>query len=223
MDKQHKKKQEKKEELEANNNKQVEENSSAANESNNNKDYDALWDKYVRLCAEFDNARKRWQREQQEIVKFAAERIIREILTIVDELEQALKTMRENNIDQKIIQGIELIQNNIMALLKRYGVEPIKAKGDKFDPLCHEIVYQKPVQGIKEHTVIEEVQRGYRMADKVLRTAKVVIASAGKENLQEQNQEQNIEDAASSLAEEINQEVSQAESIIKESNNNKEQ
>ncbi|UCD15417.1 MAG: nucleotide exchange factor GrpE, partial [Candidatus Omnitrophota bacterium] len=139
-------------------------------------EYNQLWDKYVRLCAEFDNSRKRWDKDKEEIIRFANFSLLKELIIILDELEQALKIARDHQDFEKIVKGIELTYNNFSKILKRMGVVVIEAKDKQFDPHVHEIVASKEVEGAElEHKVLEEVLKGYMFRDKVLRTSRVII------------------------------------------------
>jgi molecular chaperone GrpE len=138
-------------------------------------EYDALWDRYLRVCADFDNARKRWERERHEITKFANSKLIRELVIILDELEQASKVIKEHNPNPEILKGIQITYNNLLNILKREGLVIIEAKDKKFDPHLHEIVGQRESEDELEHIVLEEVQKGYLLGDRVLRTSKVII------------------------------------------------
>jgi len=139
-------------------------------------EYDSLWDKYLRVCADFDNARKRWEKENKDLVKFANHNLIRELIVIVDELEHALKATKEHSSQEEITKGIKITYNNLLNLLKKEGLVPIEAKGKKFDPHIHEIVGQREIDKVEEHIVLEEIQKGYLLGDKVLRTSKVIVA-----------------------------------------------
>lgn len=125
-------------------------------------EYDSLWDKYLRVCAELDNARKRWEREKEEVIRFANFKLMKEIISFLDNLE-------------KTIEGMKLTYKNFLNLLSQFGLKRIEAKGKKFDPYYHEIVGQKETEEDKEHIVLEEVQPGYLLEDKVLRTSKVIV------------------------------------------------
>lgn len=142
-------------------------------------EYNSLWDKYLRTCAEFENTRKRWERERQEIFKLGNFNLIGEVVVILDELEHTLRVTKEHSTDPEIIKGVELIHSKFVNILRKQGLKPIEAQGKKFDPHLHEIVGQRPTDEYDEydeHVVIEEVQRGYFLEDKVLRTAKVIVA-----------------------------------------------
>jgi molecular chaperone GrpE len=138
-------------------------------------EYNSVWDKYLRICAEFDNARKRWDREREELAKFSNLLLLRELIVINDELEHALMSFKNHKGHEAIEQGVALTYNKLIALLKKEGVASIEAAGKKFDPHIHEIVGQKESADEFEHVVLIEVQKGYMLADKVLRTSKVII------------------------------------------------
>lgn len=134
-------------------------------------------DKYVRLFAEFENARKRNERERGEFVKYANEGLITEFLGIVDDLERTVQAAKANQPDQDVLlKGIEMVFGRMKELLKRNGVQPMKSVGEKFDPHCHEILMLVDSDEHDDGMVIEEFQKGYLLGDKVVRTAKVKVA-----------------------------------------------
>ena len=140
-------------------------------------EYDALWNKYLRLCADFDNARKRWDKDRQDLIKFANTSLIKNLLVIVDEFEHALRAIEEHSqCDEAIIKGVKLTYNNLLSVLNKEGLKVIEAKGKRFDPHIHEIVGQVEDLNVEEHTVVDEIQKGYLLGDSLLRTSKVIIA-----------------------------------------------
>ncbi|MCM8824189.1 MAG: nucleotide exchange factor GrpE [Candidatus Omnitrophica bacterium] len=146
-------------------------------------EYDFLWDKYLRVCAEFDNTRKRWEKEKKDIVKFANYSLIKELLTIIDESEHALKSIRESSPNNDIGRGVEMVYNNLLAILNKQGLKVMNCVGNRFDPHCHEIVGYKEINNDEEYVILEEVQKGYFLEDKVLRTAKVIVGVKPKGKL----------------------------------------
>lgn len=133
-------------------------------------------DKYVRLFAEFENARKRNERERGEFVKYANEGLIAEFLGIIDDLERTVHAAKANQQDQDVLlKGIEMVLARMKDLLKRNDVRPLKAVGEKFDPHRHEILMLVDSDEHDEGMVIEEFQKGYLLGDKVVRTAKVKV------------------------------------------------
>jgi len=134
-------------------------------------------DRCVRIYAEFDNARKRYDRDKVEFAKYAGEGLIAEFLNILDDLERAVDAAETKHEDYAaFLKGVEMVMARIYDLLKKNNVKPIDAVGKKFDPHCHEVLMQAPSPEHEDGTVIEELQRGYYLADKVIRTAKVKVA-----------------------------------------------
>lgn len=140
------------------------------------KDLAEAKDKYVRLVAEFDNARKRSDRERSEFVKYANEGLIADFLTIMDDLDRVVIAANANHQDyQAFLKGVEMVMARIHELLRKNNVKPIEAIGKIFDPHSHEILMQEPSDQ-EEGTVIEELQKGYLLGDRVVRTSKVKVA-----------------------------------------------
>jgi molecular chaperone GrpE len=135
---------------------------------------DALLDRLARLQAEFDNARKRAVREQQEFREFAAADVIRAILPILDSFERALKTASGESGDFR--NGIELIYRQLQDALQKIGVQPIPALGQVFDPRVHEAIEMVDTSEVEDHHVLDELQRGYKYKDRLLRPAMVRVA-----------------------------------------------
>jgi molecular chaperone GrpE len=136
----------------------------------------AFKDKYVRILAEFDNARKRNERERVEIIKYAHEEVIVEILAIYEDLERSLESARKFSTDTTTIKGLEIVVGKMRDLLKAYDVKPIESVGKKFDPACHEAMMQEESTEHEDGTITEEFQKGYWLGSRVVRTAKVKVA-----------------------------------------------
>jgi len=135
------------------------------------------WERLLRLQADFDNTRKRLEREKQDFVKFANEGIIFELLNVLDDLERAVGLAESKDQDlQAFLKGVEMILAHLYEMLKVYGVKPIEAKGKLFDPNLHEALMQTESADVPEHTVVEEMQKGYLLNDRVIRTAKVKVS-----------------------------------------------
>jgi len=132
---------------------------------------DDYTDQLKRLQAEFENYQKRVAKEQKDFVCFANEKLIAELLTIMDDFEKALSNVKD--------EGIKMIYNKLSKLLSAYGVKPIKAEGEKFDTFKHEVLCTQESDG-DEDVVVEEIQKGYEMNGKVIRYAKVRITKAKK-------------------------------------------
>lgn len=134
-------------------------------------------DKILRLQADFENTRKRLEREKQDFVKFANEGIILELLNILDDLERAVNLAESKHEDlTSFLKGVEMILAHLYEMLKENGVKPIEAKGKIFDPHCHEALMQVEDKDLPENTVAEELQKGYLLNDRVIRTTKVKVS-----------------------------------------------
>ena len=141
------------------------------------------WDKILRLQADFENIRKRLEKEKQEYTRFANEEIILELLNILDDLERAVDLTETKHQDlPAFLKGVEIILAHLYELLKEYGVRPIEAKGKIFDPNYHEALMQAEDKSVPEHTIVEELQKGYLLNDRVIRTAKVKVSTAKTQN-----------------------------------------
>jgi molecular chaperone GrpE len=134
---------------------------------------DALLDRLARLQAEFDNARKRAVREQQEFREFAAADVIRSFLPILDSFERALKAGGDAG---DFRNGVELIYRQFQDALQKIGVQPIPALGQAFDPRVHEAVEMVDTSEVPDHHVFDELQRGYKYKERLLRPAMVRVA-----------------------------------------------
>jgi molecular chaperone GrpE len=119
------------------------------------------WDKLLRLQAEFENTRKRIEREKQDFYKFANEGIISELLNVMDDLERTVELAQAKHEDlQAFLKGVEMILAHLYEMLKEHGVLPIEAKGKIFDPHYHEALMQAENNDLPEHTIVEELQKG---------------------------------------------------------------
>ncbi len=138
-------------------------------------------EQYIRLYAEFENARKRMDREKQDFVRYANETLIVEFLGILDDLERSVEAAKTKHEDYgAFVKGIEMVMTHIHDMLKKNGVKSIEVKGKMFDPHSHEVLMQEENEELDEGTIIEEFQKGYRLGEKVVRTAKVKVAKKNK-------------------------------------------
>jgi len=139
-------------------------------------------DKYVRLFAEFDNARKRHERERADLIKYAHEEVVVELLGVFDDLERSLEAAKNNKADATaLLKGVEMIRGRLNELLKKYDVKPMESVGKMFDPHAHEVLMQIESEEHDDGVVIEEFQKGYTLGDRVVRTAKVKVAKNNKQ------------------------------------------
>jgi molecular chaperone GrpE len=132
-------------------------------------------DDLKRLAADFENYKKRALREQASLSGRAAERLVKELLPIVDDLERALEAAEEHE-EAKLEEGVRLVHRQLAGVLEREGLAEIETSG-KFDPHVHEALLSQPVAGKDEGAVIEVLQKGYKLGDRVLRPARVVVAA----------------------------------------------
>ena len=139
---------------------------------------DALVDRLARLQAEFENARKRAAREQQEFRDYALADAVKELLPTLDSFERALQTSAADSSDFR--GGIELIYKQLQDALVKLGLRPIPAKGEPFDPHLHQAIEMVDTREAKDHHVLEELQRGYKLKDRLLRPSMVKVANNPK-------------------------------------------
>ena len=136
-------------------------------------------DRLLRLSAEFDNYKKRMDRQAEEFKKYANESLLKELLTVVDNLERAISSTDVDkgvNSEACVIEGVEMTLNEILKVLKKFNVTPIEAKGKPFDPVYHDAMMQEETDEYPENTVINELQKGYLIHDRLLRPAMVVVS-----------------------------------------------
>lgn len=137
---------------------------------------DDYYDRLLRKTAEFDNYRKRTDRERQQLAEAAAADLLEELLPLVDDMERALKADPGSEATNAIRKGVELIHKQLLETLRKRGVKPIEALGADFDPHFHMAVAHDPAEGRREGEVIEEFRRGYLLGDRLLRPAMVKVA-----------------------------------------------
>ncbi len=134
-------------------------------------------DKYMRLFAEFDNARKRMEREKLDFVKYANEELLGDFLNILDDLERSIEAAKAKHEDYTaFLKGIEMVMAQVYEMLKKNNVKPIESIGKKFDPHCHEALMQEETEQAEDDVILEEFQKGYSIGDRVIRSAKVKVA-----------------------------------------------
>jgi len=138
---------------------------------------DALQDRLLRTAAEFENYRKRIDRERRDLSEFAAADVLSELLPIIDNLERALQAPATPEADA-FRKGLELIHRQMLDLLRKRGAQPIEALGANFDPNFHQAVIQETSDEHHEGEVMEELQRGYMLGDRLLRPAMVKVAKS---------------------------------------------
>jgi molecular chaperone GrpE len=139
----------------------------------------ALYDQLLRRQAEFENYRRRMEREKTESYARARGEVLLELLPVVDNFERALSSLEKSETDAAGLRhGIELIHKQFKDALTKFGLEPVESVGQVFDPHLHEAVTIEPTDEHEENTIIEEFQRGYKLGEKLLRPAKVKVAAS---------------------------------------------
>ncbi len=136
-----------------------------------------IQDKLLRSQADFENMRKRLEKDRQEFIKYANEGILLELLNVLDDLERTINLAEDKHEDlNAFVKGVEMILAHLYDMLKQYGVKPIEAEGKVFNPHYHEALMQVENKDLPEHTIVEVLQKGYLMHERVIRTAKVKVS-----------------------------------------------
>jgi molecular chaperone GrpE len=139
---------------------------------------DEHWDRILRLTAEFDNYKKRAARDRQDAVRFANEGLLRQLIPVIDNFEVALNAVRDTGDPalESFRTGVAMISSQLGAVLRAAGVEEIDAQGAAFDPRWHEAVSQQESAEVPEGQVLQQLRKGYKLNERLLRPASVVVA-----------------------------------------------
>jgi len=148
-------------------------------------------DKFVRLQAETDNFRKRLSREKEEFLQYANERLFKELIPIFDNFERALED--PSNDTKRLKEGLEMILKQFSSFLEKEKVKPIKAIGEKFDPMVHEALTSEESNEHEENTIISEFVKGYTINNRVLRPSQVVISKKPSPESENESKEESAE------------------------------
>ncbi|HXT70798.1 MAG TPA: nucleotide exchange factor GrpE [Vicinamibacterales bacterium] len=138
---------------------------------------DDLQDRLLRSAAEFDNYRKRTERERRELSDAVSSDLIRDILPVVDDLERALAAASDSP-DAALRSGVELIHKQLLEVIRRRGAEPLTTVGEDFDPSWHEAMASEPAEGRRDGEIVAEIRKGYRIGTRLIRPAMVKVAKA---------------------------------------------
>ncbi|MCX5916757.1 MAG: nucleotide exchange factor GrpE [Deltaproteobacteria bacterium] len=141
------------------------------------KDATEQHDQWLRLGAEFENYKKRMQKEKSDVMQFGNESLLRAVLPILDNLERAIDHGEKMKVNGTLLQGVETILRQFLAILERFGVKPVAAMGESFDPEKHEAVSQAESDQEPDR-VISELEKGYLFHERLLRPAKVLVSKA---------------------------------------------
>lgn len=135
--------------------------------------------KYYYIAAEMDNYRKRMEREKENLIKFGNERVLSDLLQVMDNFERIIESLRPDQ-DPKIkniVTGIDMVEKQFQDTLGKHGLTPVESVGKEFDPNFHEAMAQEYAEGVKPNHIIKEFQKGYTLNGRLIRAAKVVVAS----------------------------------------------
>ena len=146
-------------------------------EKNVSEELNALQDRFLRLGAEFENFKKRSERDRQVSVRFATESLLRDLLPVIDHLEQALLAANAG-VDDAIVAGVKMVLKQFEDVLGRHGIKSFHSLGEQFDPNKHEAMAEHVDASVPAGQVIQEFQKGYFLHDRLVRPARVVIAKA---------------------------------------------
>jgi len=152
------------------------------------KQLDQTKDLLLRKAAEFENYKRRVEAEMANLVKYAAENVLVDLLPVVDDFERSIKHSRESKDFDALIKGVELIYQKLLKFLESRGVKTFETVGKEFNVDFHDALMQVPRSDLPPHTVVEEVEKGYMLGDKVIRHAKVIVSTVS-ETSTEQKQE----------------------------------
>ena len=140
-------------------------------------EYKSLNDRHLRQAAEFENYKRLAQRDQREQIRFGNEQLLKELLPVIDNLERAIKSAKDNGGGGALLQGVDLTLKQLVSALGKFGVQPIATVGQPFDPTTHQAVSHTPSDTVATGHVVDEFQKGYRLHDRVLRAAMVSVSS----------------------------------------------
>jgi len=138
-------------------------------------EFEVLKDKYLRLLAEFDNYKKRREREVSEFIEYANVTIIEELLTVLDDIERSLNSSDKVS-TESLHQGVELIYKKFLNILERKGLERIKAQGETFNPELHDALMYIASDEAGSNVILDEIARGYKIKNKIIRHSKVIVS-----------------------------------------------
>ena len=142
-------------------------------------------DQMLRTIAEFDNSRKRTEREKEESLKYALESFVKELIPTIDSIERAIQSTKESQDVDALAEGVEMIYKGLLSTLEKRGVTPIEAVNEPFDPMQHEAVMHVESEDVPENNVIEDWQKGYMLHNRVIRPSMVSVSKGRSEQVAE--------------------------------------
>ena len=138
-------------------------------------------DRMLRLAAEFENYKKRMQRERETMMKYAEENILKELLPTIDNLERAIEQGQKSEDAAALLEGVEMTYNGLLSALEKFGLTPLSGVGEEFDPNFHEALAMEPSNEVPANVILQEYQKGYMFKDRLIRAAKVVVSKGSGE------------------------------------------
>ena len=136
------------------------------------------YDRFLRVSADLENYKKRVSKEKADLIKYGNEELIKELLPVIDNLERALEHTSSEGAQEGIADGVAMTLQQFLGILQRFGITPIAAEGEPFDPTKHEAVMEQPTGDYDPGQVVAELQKGYLLNDRLVRPAKVAVAKA---------------------------------------------
>ena len=135
-----------------------------------------LNNQYIRMAADFDNYRKRQAQERESLLKYGAENTMKGLLPVIDTFERAQLSIVDTDDVQKVKESFDVVHKQFVESLQKLGLKTIDTQGQKFDPNLHEAVMQTPSEEVEDHTIIQELQKGYMLDDRIIRPTLVNVA-----------------------------------------------
>jgi molecular chaperone GrpE len=141
-----------------------------------NEDFNKLNDSFLRLQADFSNYKRRVEKDKQSIYQFANEKLVLELLDVIDNFERAFASANKDEEKEGFYEGVVMVYKQLLDILEKNGLEEIEAKDEKFDPNLHHAVMQEESEDVEEETIIDVFQKGYKLKNKVIRPSMVKVA-----------------------------------------------
>lgn len=142
-------------------------------------------DRALRLSAEFENYKKRKQREIDDFKKFANETVFKQFLSVVDNLERAIDSAEDNEDQKSLLEGVKMTHKELLKVFETFNVKPVEAQNQAFDPNFHQAVTQEETDEVPENTVTKVLQTGYLLHDRLIRPAMVVVSKRAEKETEE--------------------------------------
>lgn len=142
----------------------------------------AAEDRLLRLAAEFENYKKRVEREKSNTLKYAEEKVLKELLPSLDNLDRAIEQGRNSDDIQSLLEGVMMTRNSLLSTLEKFGLTPLACVGEPFDPNFHEALSMDSSDKVPQNHVLQEFQKGYMLKDRLIRPAKVIVSKGSAED-----------------------------------------